>query len=467
MAEGEIYEEQGAPQIPPFLRDPLGILKRRWRWMLAVAIVGMVASAAAVSTLKPRYRATASLLIASQRIPEDFVRTTVPDDILQRVDGLVAQSITRERMSQLVDEHDLYPALRETATRAQVAMRARQDMQVTLDPSMTRDRRGESALVFNVSFLADAPDTAADVANEIVGLIQTEAVRLRTEQAQLTTGFLQRELDRAERELREQESRITEFKRNNRGALPDELRANLAKLERLQQQRDSLAMQIAQAATRVTMLSTAGGIDGPATPDSELATLQAALSRELSRKTDAHPDIRALRRQIADLEAVLANSGEADAPPTRPASALVQAEQQTLAELRSQLASTEAEIRELDALVGEMPALAEDFEALDQKATVLRETYLEFLRKVEQAELSESLELAQQGQRVSILNRAAPPRGPERDRLLFLALGVVVSLGAAGAMGLWLEFQDPVLIDLNQTESETGLLALGSVSRIA
>jgi uncharacterized protein involved in exopolysaccharide biosynthesis len=465
MAEEESDYAQGPSGLPDFARDPLGILKRRWRWMLPVLLLGIVASAAVVSILKPRYRAVASILVASQRIPEEFVRSTVPDDILERIDTLVAQALTRERMAQLVEKFDLYPDLRESNTVSEVAMIARRDLVVEVDPSLSGRRRGESAVVFSVSFAAGEPQVAADITNEIVGLIQGEAMRLRSEQARLAVDFLRRELEETERELREQESQITQLKRQYRGELPGELDANLAKLDRLQQQRQSLALQIAEASTRVTMLSTASGADQPATPNERLLALRAELIRHEATKTQVHPDVVALRHEIEQLEAAL--SGSSGAPATGSPSALVAAEQRTLDELRSQLAAAEQEIRELDARVARTPLRSEELEAMEQKAGVLREEYLEFLRKVQEAELAENLELAQQGERVAVLNRAEPPTRPERNRLMYLAAGIVASLGAAAAAGVLVEIDDPVLVDAQQTERTTGLPVLGSVSRIS
>jgi uncharacterized protein involved in exopolysaccharide biosynthesis len=465
VAEEERDYPEAPPGLPDFARDPIGIVKRRWRWMLPVLFLGIVVTAALVSSMKPRYRAGASLLVASQRIPEEFVRTTVPEDLLQRIDALVAQALTRERMVQLIEKFDLYPNLRESNTLAEVATIARRDLAVELDPSLSGSRRGESALVFSVSFTAGEPQVAANVANEIVGLIQGEAMRLRTEQARLAVDFLRRELEETERELRQVEGRITQFKRRYRGELPGELDANLAKLERLQQQRQSLALQIAEAHTRVTMLSTTSVVDAPVAPNERLLALKAELIKEEATKTQAHPDVVALRHEIEQLDAAL--SGSPGAPVTGSPSALVAAEQRTLDELRSQLATAEQEIRDLDARVARTPLRAEDLEALEQKAGVLREEYLDFLRKVQEAELAESLELAQQGERVSVLNRAEPPTRPKRNRLQYLVAGIVASLAAAAAAGVLLEIDDSVLVDAQQIESKTGLPVLGWVSRIS
>lgn len=470
MVEEENEYTQTPSALPDFARDPVGIVMRRWRWMVPVLLVGLVATGALVATMKPRYRAVASLLIASQRIPEEFVRSTVPEDILERIDALVAQALTRERMVGLVEKFELYPELLDSHTLGEVATIARGDLNVDLDPSLTEaSRRRETALVFNVAFTADSPRVAAEIANEIVGLIQAEAIRLRSEQARLTTSFLRRQLEETEVELREQESKITQFNRRYRGELPGELNANLAKLERLQHQRQSLALQIAEASTRVTMISTASGTAIPVTPDSRLLALQAELSHQEVIKTEANPDVIALRSEIKNLEATIAGSpgGQAREGGTDTAGAMVAAEHRTLDELRSQLAATEREIRDLDARVARTPVRNEELAAVEQRTSVLREEYLEFLRKVQEAELAENLELAQQGERVVVLNRSEPPTRPEQNRLKYLAAGIVASLAAAAAAGVLLEIGDPVLVDAQQTENETGLPVLGSVPWIS
>jgi uncharacterized protein involved in exopolysaccharide biosynthesis len=134
--------------------------------------------------------------------------------------------------------------------------------------------------------------------------------------------------------------------------------------------------------------------------------------------------------------------------------------------LRSQLAQTERELEELGARVERMPAVQEQLAALEEKSTILREQYFEFLRKVQDSELSESLLLAQQSERVSVLNRAVPPRRPMRARWKFLALGLVASLGLSVWLGLVLEMTDPVLLTPGQVEAAGEIPVLASVPRI-
>lgn len=116
-------------------------------------------------------------------------------------------------------------------------------------------RPSQSAQVYAVGFEAAQPATAAAVANALAAEFVRVGIENQHRQHRLATGFVRRELATAERELREQNREIAEFKRENRGMLPGEQQANLAQLALLQQQRQSLALEIADGEARVITLS--------------------------------------------------------------------------------------------------------------------------------------------------------------------------------------------------------------------
>ena len=60
----------------------------------------------------------------------------------------------------------------------------------------------------------------------------------------------------------------------------------------------------------------------------------------------------------------------------------------------------------LDAQVARIPARQEELAALEQEEEILSENYSDALRKLQDSELAQSLELAQQGIRVSLLDSA-------------------------------------------------------------
>jgi uncharacterized protein involved in exopolysaccharide biosynthesis len=173
-----------------------------------------------------------------------------------------------------------------------------------------------------------------------------------------------------------------------------------------------------------------------------------------------------LQRQVETLEAEVARDGTAApvADATRPI--LIQDAQRSIADARRRMGQIDAEIQDLEGRVARTAAREESLKALEERGGVLREKYLEFLRKVEEAELAENLEAAQQGERISVLDRALPPTQPEKARIKYMAVAVMGSILLAFAVGCLLEVSDPVMVTAEQIEAGFDLPVLGSVPRI-
>jgi succinoglycan biosynthesis transport protein ExoP len=448
--------------LPDTLRDPRGMLRRRWRWMAPTLVAGLALSTAFAATRQPRWFATAVVMVTTQQIREDLVRTTLQDDLLRRIDALIGEVLSRESLSRLVEKHDPYPDLRAKLSMDDLAALLRADVDFRPQLGMEAD---PSARLFTLRVEAREPQLAAALANDLAATLVDRSIDRRTREAALAVKFLQGELERAERELREHSRKIREFNEQYRGELPGELTSNLARLERLQQQRQSLALQIAEANTQLAALlapGTASTLD--VSPEASLQALRAQLREREGVLTGKHPEVQWLKRQIESLEQQVETTG-ASGQPTR--AGLVAAAQQTIEELRRQLARTEVELAELDERVARTPARQEELAGLEERGEALRENYRDFLRKVQEGELASSLESAQQGERFAILEEAIPPSQPARSRWIILAAGCLCSIAAALGMGLLLELADPVMISVRQVEGESDLQVLGSVSHIS
>jgi uncharacterized protein involved in exopolysaccharide biosynthesis len=469
MTPDEIEGGEGASLLE-FLRDPIGILRRRWRWMLPVCCLGVAASALVYWTTVPWYRAEATVMLARQQVSEQIVAPTVHDDALTQVDAIVGEILASPKITALIDTHGLYADLRDKEILSDIIARVRSNIKIEPAKSITRDARGGTARVYVISFEADQPQVAADVANDLAGSFIGASIRTRHQLHRLATDFLQRELENASRALREQSRTIAEFKQQHRGALPSDLEANLAKLDLLQQQRQSLALQIAEAEARVVALTS--GADMAASPDARLEALKTELKLKFGTHTDLHPDVRALKREIASMTAALeeetgqtADTIQTEAAPTR--TTLRESAHATVQVLRAQLAETERQLVERDERVEQTPIHAEQLMSMEEKETILRETYFEFLRKLQDAELAASLQQAQQGARATVLNQASPPSHPVNARWKYAALGIVAAFAMGAGVGVLLEMADPVLVTAHQVELAGGIPVIGSVGRIA
>jgi uncharacterized protein involved in exopolysaccharide biosynthesis len=456
--EVEVQSESMQIGFIESLRDPVGVARRRWRPMLAIVSAGFLATSAYALKQKTTYRAEATVLVASQRLSAEFVRPTIEEDVLERVNALMGEALSRQSLTKLIEKNELYPALRARFGMDAAVGTLRGAVSVRVEEGVV-DARNERARILSIQFVSEDPELAARVANDVAEAFATAGMRLRTQQVRLTTDFMRRELEAAETALREEGRKISEFQQKHRGRLPSELEANLRRLERLQDQRSSLAMQIVEAETRIAqMAAVSSGVDPKA---ARLQELNTALTRELAINTEDHPNVVALRRQIRNVQSQAGGSMGGNR------GAVMAAAQREVAQLRTQLEETDRASHALDAQVASIPAVGEEFTALEQRATVLRDNYLEFLRKLKDAELAESLELAQQGDRVAILDEALPPMSPQKGRRKIVTLGTLLSLAAALAAALALEQLDPVLVSAAAVEAVSGAPVLGSLPRIS
>ncbi len=457
-------DQLDAGGLPDFLRDPMGTLRRRWRWMALVVVLGLAATGAYVVSIPVRYLATATVLVSSQQIPESFIQSTVTETPFQRINALFGELTSRERLLDLEERHDIYPELRAKVSTPEVVQEVRANIELGTQRGLGPRSRGETSSIYSLAFRHQDPRVAAAVANDLASLFITASVRMRGQQARVTTEFMRTQLRDKEAELRAQEARITAFKEQYRGELPSELGGNLGKLDRLAVQRQTLLRAIADAETRLAMMTT--NPEGGNSPAARLAALRGNLAAASAVYTDEHPNVLSLRRQIATLETDIAEGRiPPDADPTR--QILLDAARRSLADYRAQLIRVEAELGQREQRVASTPKREEELGALAIEVGVLRDEYLGLLRKVEAAELAEKLEAAQQGERVSVLDRALPPSQPEKTRVRYLLAGSVASLALAMLLGLALEILDPVIFSASQIEDQFDLAVLGGVPRIS
>jgi uncharacterized protein involved in exopolysaccharide biosynthesis len=441
------------------------MLQRRWKAMVAAFVLGWAAAAVVILTQTPFFSAKATVMLVSQKIPEDFVRPTIEEDTSERIDGLVGEMLSLRSLTKIIEERDLYPELRARLALGEVIAEMRSRISVELErqisPSPGPRPETQTAQVLAIGFSHPDPEQAAAIANALARVVTDAGIRTRMERARTTTEFLRRELTSAEAALVEVSREISQFQQKHRGELPSELESNLRRLERLQQQRQSLATQIGEAETRLAMAA----VQSPdSSPEAQLEQARADLALERSVNTETHPNVASLRRRIEALEQVV--NGARTGPATS-REHLAQVGRREINDLRAELAATERELQELDSRVARTPARAEQFAALEQRLKVVEETHLDLLRKVQEAEIAESLELAQQGERMAILDAAVPPAEPDRPRWKLALRGVVASLAFALCIGVLLEWWDPVLSTVKGVESATGLPVLGTVPRIS
>ncbi len=461
----------------------LAVWSRR-KWLAMLAFVALMAAALSFIAFLPNiYRATATVLVDRQQVPEAFVRSTVTSALETRLHTISQEILSRARLEALINRFDLYASMRQRVPFEDVIERMRRDIKLDLKSVDQRGQR-EATVAFTISYQGSHPDTVALVANTLASFYIEENLKARERQATSTAEFLKVQLGDTKVRLDDQEQRVSEFKRRHMGELPQQMETNLGTLERLHTQlrlnadgqiraaerRQAVSSQLAEAESFFATPLAAGAAPGvpgrPPTPseatEARLSKLKDDLTKLRTQFSDKYPDVVQLAAEVTALERELAGAkasereqteAKAREPKTEDKPAGSRATTMTPYTLRMKeaLSETETDIKVLkgeenrlregiatyQARIENVPRREQEFKELSRDYESTRELYQSLLKRYEEAQLAESMEQRQKGEQFRVLDPALPhpePAAPNRVRLLVIALVGSVSIAAAAVM---------------------------------
>ena len=130
--------------LPGKKYTPDDFLRIAWkrRWFIVIPLVVIASTTAVVSMFLPnRYRASTSILIVPQRVPENFVQSTVTADLGERLNIISQQILSRTRLERIIQEFNLYERERERLIMEDVIEQMRRDIIAQRRPGRARPRR--------------------------------------------------------------------------------------------------------------------------------------------------------------------------------------------------------------------------------------------------------------------------------------------------------------------------------------
>jgi succinoglycan biosynthesis transport protein ExoP len=452
------------------------------RKALALLVFGAVlAAAVSVTTSLPDlYRATATVLVETQHVSEELVRSSVSAELETRIQTIREEVMSRGRLGDLVTRLDLYPELRaRNVAFDAIIERMRRDIELELN-TVASTGAHTPTIAFAIRYIGRDPRTVAQVTNMLASLYVVENSKIREGQAVRTAEFLKTQLDAAKKELEIQERRATEFNLTHIGELPDQVAANLASLERLNTQlrlngenqvramdrRERLDRQLTELASAPPV--TSGGEPTRAAALEELAKLKQKLEQLRRKYTDRYPEVIRAREELADVERQLSERPVAVSAAARLAAAPAQPSLDPRMRLLQAIADADAELNALkneeqsfrkaigsyEQRVENVPRRQQEFEALSHESASTKERYDTLLKRYEEAQLASSLEQGQKVEQFRILDAAIPPRepaAPSRPRLF--ALGFCLAIALAVGSVLLVEKFDTAFHSLDDLQS--------------
>lgn len=338
-----------------------------------------------------------------------------------------------------------------------------------------------TASVSGFSNAQNAKLAAGIVQNLVDLLVEGNLAGDRNETTQ-TLAFLDEELRKRETELAAAEERRVAFEQRFLGVLPGEgsiaqrmsaARAELAGVDReLMTAQSSLAAMRGQLASTPPTIPTFDSGGGNNSYAGQLSSLEGQLSQAYARGwTDAHPDVVAIKAQIARMRPQAARerpgAGTMPNPSYVSMRAMVAEREGQVAAASARKSQLQADMAQFSATQASEPGVAAEQARLNRDYEVLKRQYDKLLEDREQVRLRADVQQKTSLLKFRVIDPASQPTVPSTpNRPLLLTAMLVVALGAGvGAAFIFAQLQTTFPTQ-GRLEQASGLRVLGSISAI-
>lgn len=462
------------------------LLRKRGKTFLVTFLCLLPLGIITAFVLPPVYVSKSTILIETQQIPQEYVRTSVTSYAEERLSTITQQILSRARLIEIINRFNLYPEMRNIFAMEEVIANMRDDIALetisTSDFGKSRRPSGkETTVAFALSYSGKDPATVQKIANVLSSLYLEENFKKREERAAGTAEFLNSQLIELKKQMDGYANQISAMKSAHMGELPEHGVSNMQALDQLRRDLDQANAQIriaqerkvyleSQLATVDQYITDKGMGDVEQSPAVRLETLRSELINRQTTLSDRHPDIIRLKREIRELEKRLAEGHKAGGRGSQPTvrsninpaytslktqletTALeIRSLQQQAAQIRGQMGAYQGKLNRGPMIEAEYKGLLGDYENAKNK-------YNDIMNKLLEAKVAQGMEEAQKAERFTIIEPAAFPEKPAKpDRPKILLAGFFLSLFAGAGLVAAQESLD------RSVKTETDLNSLAGV----
>ncbi len=479
------------------MQDYAEIMKRRFWLILACTLLLLGVSAGLSYIIPPQYLSQTLVLIEQQKVPEDYVKPVVDEDLNARLASMKEQILSRSRIQPIIERFNLFPE--DKSDMDNRVDQTRKAIGINPIPA-SEGSRGMPG--FYITFKARDPHIAQQVCGEITSLFVTANLDAREASAEGTTDFLEQQLDDAKNNLDAQDARLAAFEEKNIGKLPgqtvqlgdvslstgspnqsamgaisSQLDATTQKINSLQMEETVTQSAIAQQEQESPSADSPAGVSED-TLESQLKEAIAQKNQMAALYTPDYPDVAAMQRKISNLRKEIAQqtvkpgkakpaSNQADTPQSRQLKAQLHMEQQAMTEAKQQQTQLEQQLHFYEERIEASPVVEEDYKQITRDHDTALKFYNTLLSKMNESSMATALEQRQEGEQFRVMDAPNLPDGPVfPNHMKFagggLAGGLMVGLLLAGL----LEYRDTALRSERDVWAFTKLPTLGVISYI-
>lgn len=441
------------------------VWNRRW---LALAIAWGVCLIGwlVVSLIPAQYESSARIMVRQQTVLSEKVGITAGErrKAIEQLQQTLGSSANLERV---VKGTDIGRTVVSEAELASAISALRPNITVKPDPL------NES--VFSIIALHSSPRIARDVVQKLIDIAEEDNIAGDRAETSKTLKFLDAQLEARQKELQEAEAKRVTFETQNLGMLPGAGSASM-RIETARAEMSQIDSQLIQARSAVAALSsqlagTPRTLAGAGTGGNPVASAQAELASMKARGyTDDHPDVIAIRNQIAILRSQGAGSAGAGGMPN-PAYASLQSmlaeRQASVTALTARKSALQGEISDFAAKQISQPGLAAEYSRISRDYEVLKTQYDKLLADREAIRLRGQVENETGTVQFEVVDKPGVPSAPSKpNRPLLLVMVLLAGLGAGAGTAFALGHLQTSFPTAAKLEKASGLPVIGAISQM-
>jgi polysaccharide chain length determinant protein (PEP-CTERM system associated) len=469
------------------MEDYVAILKRRWFLVVMCACLFLVVGVALSHVIPPQYQSQTLILVEQPKVPEEYVRPVVAQDLSERLASMREQILSRSRLEPIIKRFNLFTS----ATLTMDDRIALTQKAIAVKPIPAGQSSGMPG--FFVTFKANNAHLAQQVCGEITSLFVSENLSAREESAEGTTAFLKQQLDESKKSLDAQDAKLAVFQQKYFGRLPEQEQSNANTLQALTTQLDAVTQSLSRQQQNVTFLQAmvtqqshelqnAEPAAAAAVVDERRTQLKALILQKQALQaqyTSDHPDVIEATRKINALQAqITASAAEPapmvttsvarpDTPQLQQLKAQLRSAQQGMEDAKSDQIRLSQQIRTYESRIESSPQVEAEYKQLTRDHQTALDFYNALLKKLNDSSMATALEQRQQGEQFRVMD---PPNLPDSpiypNRLLLAGGGFAGGLMVGFLLAGWFEYRDTTLRSERDVWAFTKLSTLAVISHI-
>jgi polysaccharide chain length determinant protein (PEP-CTERM system associated) len=474
--------------------DYIAMLRRRWLLILIFTVIGPPLAYGVARVIPAKYKSQTLVLVQPPTVSSKIVEPVNTSDASERLASMKQQILSRTSLEPIIRQFGLYPNDVNRVSMDLLVERLQDAVEVTPVQPMA-ETQVNNLPGFFVNVTLNDPRLAQQVCTAITSMFIEENLRISQQNSAMTTDFLSQQLQEAQKNLNDQDSKLAAFKSRYLNSLPDEEQTNLNLLTGLTSQLDAATQALSRAQQDKSFAeslltqqigawqaSQSGAGASPNTLEDQLATLQTQLTTLQAKYTDDYPDVIKTKNDIALLQKKIAEEssqkGTVDPSKVKASAgepvqitqlrAQVHSYEQSILEKSKEQESLKQQIKVYEDRVQSSPVVEEQYKELTRGYQTALDSYNDLLKKREDAVMAQRLLQDSAGEQFTVLDPANLPTKPSFPKRPLFALG-----GLAGGLGLGLgltfllEMRDSSLRSERDVEFALRLPVLAVVPSIA